>query len=68
VPTSVKINEIENGRIVAGKMQYEEFHVYIYGEHRDWVNEILWETRTSANVRLGMKGTVDWPGPGSGGK
>jgi hypothetical protein len=68
LPLSVKINEIENGRIVAAKMQYKEFHVYVYGERRDEVNEILLETRTSANVRLGMKGTVDWPGPDSGGK
>ena len=68
VPTSVKINEIENARIVAGKMQYEEFHVYIYGERRDRVNEILWETRTSASVRLGVKGTVNWPAFDSGGR
>jgi hypothetical protein len=68
VPTSVKVKEIENGRVVAGKMQYEEFHVYVYDEHRDWVNEILLETRPSANVRLGMKGTVEWPGPDSSGK
>lgn len=68
VPTSVRVNEIENGRVVAGKMQYEEFHAYIYDERRDWVNEILWETLPSANVRTGMKGTVDWPSPDSGRK
>jgi len=68
VPTSVKINEMENGLVVAGKMQYQEFHVYVYGYYHEWVKEILWESRTSANVRLGMKGTVDWPAPDSGGK
>jgi len=68
VPTSVKMNEIENAEVVAGKMQYKEFHVYVYGYYRDWVKEILWESHPSADVRLGMKGTVDWPGPDSGGK
>jgi hypothetical protein len=35
VPTSVKINEIENADVVAGKMQYKEFHVYVYGYYQD---------------------------------
>jgi len=68
VPTSVKINEIENADVVAGKMQYKEFHVYIYGYYHDWVKEILWQSHPSADVRLGMKGTVDWPSPDSGGR
>ena len=61
VPTSVRLNAIEDGRVVAGKMQYEEFHAYVYDERRDWVNEILWQALPSANLRAGMKGTVDWP-------
>jgi hypothetical protein len=68
VPTSVKVKEIENAFVVANKMQYEEFHAYVYGYYHEWVSEILWESRTSASARVGMKGTVDWPGPDSGGK
>ena len=68
VPTSVKVNEIANAEVVAGKMQYKEFHAYIYGYYNDSVNEILWEPHPSGDVRLGMKGTVDWPSSNSGGK
>ena len=68
VPTSIKINEIQNFLIVANKMQYKEFHTYVYDEHHDSVAEILWEGRMSDGLRWGINGTVRWPDVDSGGK
>ena len=57
VPTSVKEVLIENARVVAGKMQYQEFHVYVYDERHDFVNEMIWETQPSHPLRGGVR----WP-------
>jgi hypothetical protein len=69
VPTSVKIQDVEDMRVVAGKMQYQEFHAYLYDQHREWVNEILPGPPVSTTeLRFSPRGTIHWPDlqPGAG--
>jgi uncharacterized protein YecT (DUF1311 family) len=62
VPTSVKIRDVEDMNVIAtGKMQYAEFHAYIYDEHRDWVSEISWHTTDTSAARSANGHEVPWP-------
>jgi hypothetical protein len=63
VPTSITIRDVDDMWVIAtGKMQYKEFHVYIYDERRDSVNEISWWTTTETSaLRLGNGGIIPWP-------
>lgn len=63
VPTSVKIQDVEDIWVIAtGKMQYQEFHAYLYDERRDTVNEISWwKTTETSTVRVGNGHVIPWP-------
>jgi hypothetical protein len=62
VPTSVKLQDIEDLRVVAGIMQIEDFHAYLYDEHRDTVTEILpGPPIPTTTIRSGPGGPVPWP-------
>lgn len=62
VPSSVKIRDVADMDVVAGKMQYEDFHAYLYDQHREQVMEILPgpPVRTK-NLRTGPRGELSWP-------
>jgi hypothetical protein len=64
VTSSVKIQDIEGLRVIAtGKMQYQDFHAYLYDPNRDSASEILYGPDVNLNeLRLGPHGTVPWPG------
>jgi hypothetical protein len=62
VPTSVKIQDVEDFHVVAGKMQYEDFHVYVYDQHRRLVTEFLHGPPVNADeLRSGPNGPFGWP-------
>jgi hypothetical protein len=63
VPTSVKIQDVEDMFVIAtGKIQYQEFHAYLYDERRDSVSEIsLWKTVNTASLRSSNGHLVPWP-------
>ena len=62
VTSSVKIQDIEDFRVLAtGKMQYQDFHAYLYDPARDSFSEILHgPTVTPDKLRLGPHGTIPW--------
>ena len=63
VPTAVKIQDVEDMFVIAtGKIQYQDFHVYLYDERRDSVNEIsLWKTVDTAPLRSSHGHLLPWP-------
>ena len=63
VPTSVRIQDVEDMFVVAtGKIQYQDFHAYLYDERRDSVNEIsLWKTVDTAPLRSPNGHLLPWP-------
>jgi hypothetical protein len=63
VPSSVKIRDIEDFRVIAGKMQYEDFHPYLYEDrYRDLVREILYGSPVNPDeLRSGPQGQLAWP-------
>jgi|SRR5437879_4109324 hypothetical protein len=64
VTSSVKIQDIEDFRVVAtGKMQYQDFHAYLYDPARDSFSEILYGPNvTPDKLRPSPRGTIPWPG------
>jgi len=63
VPTSVKIQDVEDMFVLAtGKLQYQDFHAYLYDERRDSVNEIsFWKTVDAAPLRSSNGHLLPWP-------
>jgi hypothetical protein len=63
VPLTTTIRDIEDLRVIAGKMQYEEFHVYVYEkDYRDSVSEIVFGSTFNADeLRSSPRGPVAWP-------
>jgi hypothetical protein len=63
VTSSVKIQDIEDFRVMAtGKMQYQDFHAYLYDRARDSFSEILYgQTFRPDELRSGPRGTIPWP-------
>ena len=62
VTIHAKIKDIEGVRAVAGKMQYEDFHVYLHHENRDLVSEIQYgEATDPVEVRKSPNGPIPWP-------
>lgn len=63
VPITGTIQEIEDLRVIAGKMQYKDFHVYIYEkEYRDSVSEMAFGLAFNADeLRSAPTGSLPWP-------
>jgi hypothetical protein len=63
VTSSVKIQDIEDFRVIAtGKMQYQDFHAYLYDPARDSFSEILYgQNARPSELRSGPRGTIPWP-------
>jgi len=62
VTIHARIKDIEGVRAIAGKMQYEDFHVYLHHENRDLVSEIRYGVAISpGEVRKGPNGVIPWP-------
>jgi len=66
VTTFVTIQYIEDFRVIAGKMQYPDFHAYLHDEaHAEWrdsYKEILYgPTQHPGQVHKGTRGTIPWP-------
>src|SRR5258708_5743123 len=63
VTSSVKIQDIEDFRVIAtGKIQYRDFHVYLYDPGRDSFSEILYGTNMPPEkLRSSPRGTIPWP-------
>lgn len=64
VTSSVKIQDIEDFRVIAtGKMQYQDFHAYLYDPARDSFSEILYGQNSRPDeLRSSSRGTIPWPG------
>jgi hypothetical protein len=63
VPISVKLQDVEDMWVIAtGKIQYQDFHAYLYDERRDSVNEISFWTRVdAAHLRSSDGHPLPWP-------
>jgi hypothetical protein len=63
VPSSVKIQDVEDMRALCGIRQCTEFHAYLYEDRdRETVSEILYGMPVSPDkVRSGPQGAVPWP-------
>lgn len=62
VTSSTRIRDIEGLRVIAGKMQYKDFRVYLYDSNRDLVSEIRYGKDTDAGeVHKGPNGPIPWP-------
>lgn len=63
VPLTTSIREIEDFRVIAGKMQYEDFHVYVYeNQYRDSVNELIFGSAFNPDeLRSSPQGPLPWP-------
>ena len=66
VPLATTIRTIEDLRVIAGKMQYQEFHLYVYEKrYRDSVNELVFGSAfKSDELRSGAHGPLRWPDRG----
>jgi len=63
VPTSVKLQDVEDMFVIAtGKIQYQDFHAYLYDERRDSVDEIsLWKKVDASHLRSSNGHPLPWP-------
>jgi hypothetical protein len=63
VPVATSIRELDDFRVIAGKMQYVAFHVYVYeSEYRDTVDELVFGNGfNSDDLRLSPRGPLPWP-------
>ena len=63
VTSSVKVQDIEDFRVIAtGKMQYQDFHAYLYDPARDSFREILYgPTVAPDKLRSSPRGLIPWP-------
>lgn len=67
VTTSARIRDVEDLRVIAGKMDYKEFHAYLYDpRYRDFATEIdYYGTHLNlTELRSGPKGPVPLPAGG----
>lgn len=62
-PLMTTVRQLEDLRVIAGKMQYEDFHLYVYeSQYRDTVNELLFgRASDSGQLRLTPRGPLPWP-------
>jgi hypothetical protein len=63
VTSEVKLQDIEDFRVIAtGKMQYQDFHAYLYDPARDSFSEILYgPTVAPDKLRSSPRGLIPWP-------
>ena len=63
VTSLVKVQDIEDFRVIAtGKMQYQDFHAYLYDPARDSFSEILYgPTVAPDKLRSSPRGLIPWP-------
>ncbi len=63
VPLTTRIRELDDFSVIAGKMQYEDFHIYVYeNQYRDSVNElVLGNAFNSEELRSSPHGPLPWP-------
>jgi len=63
VTTSARIRGLEDLRVIAGKMDYKEFHAYLYDYRRDFATEILYygSPLNLSELRWGPEGSVPLP-------
>jgi len=63
VATAARIRDVEDFRVMAGKMDYQEYHAYLYEDrYRDTATEILYGPRVNMNeLRSGPHGQVPLP-------
>ena len=63
VTSEVKLQDIEDFRVIAtGKMQYQDFHAYLYDPARDSFSEILYgPTVAPDKLRSSPRGLIQWP-------
>ena len=62
VPLSMTLKSVQSIRALAGKLQFESSHIYLYGRYRKYVTEILGAGDTESDaVRIGAKGAISWP-------
>lgn len=62
VPLTMTLRSVESIRASAGKLQFEEAHIYVYGRYHEYVTEVLGSGDTeSAKVRKTGTGLLAWP-------
>jgi len=63
VPLMTSIREIEDFRVIAGKMQYVDFHLYVYeNDYRGSVSELVFGPAFNPDeLRSSPQGPVPWP-------
>ena len=62
VPLTMTLRSGESIRASAGKLQFEETHIYVYGRYHEYVTEVLGSGDTeSAKVRKTVTGALAWP-------
>jgi len=62
VPLTMTLRSVESIRASAGKLQFEEAHIYVYGRYHEYVTEVLGAGDTeSAKVRKTGTGLLPWP-------
>jgi len=64
VTTSARIREVEDLRVIAGKMDYKEFHAYLYDDrYRDFATEVFYygSHLNLSELRSGPQGPVPLP-------
>lgn len=62
VPLTMTLRSVESIRASAGKLQFEETHIYLYGRYHEYVTEVLGSGDTeSARVRKTATGNLPWP-------
>jgi hypothetical protein len=64
VTTSARIRDVEELRVMAGKMDFKEFHAYLFDlRYRDTVTEINYygDHLQPSELRAGPRGPLPWP-------
>jgi hypothetical protein len=62
VPLTMTLRSVESLRASAGKLQFEEAHIYVYGRYHEYVTEVLGSGDTeSVKVRTTKAGALPWP-------
>lgn len=62
VPLTMTLGAVESIRAAAGKLQFEEAHIYLYGSYHQYVTDVLGSGDTeSAKVRKTETGLLAWP-------